>query len=169
MTRARLRDDYSYLNPGRYGASLSDTSASSVPAVLDDLCTGGTAGNPNGIGPGSGGGLEPGGPGSVLPTVTIRERFNTGYDPDGNPMWAWANVVEDAAAIYWVERTEADDRAGLATEKAEVTLLYSISRPQIRETATVLTGDGRRWGISKIDRFPDRIVVSISRVDDDGQ
>lgn len=167
MTRARLRDDYSYLNPGRYGVSLSDTSGSSVPATLDNWCSGGTAENGNGIGPG--GPTDPGGPGKVLPTVTIRERFNTGYDPDGNPMWAWANVVENAAAIYWVERTEVDDRAGLATEKADVTLLYPISRPQIRETATVLTDDGRRWGISKIDRFPDRIVVSISRVDDDGQ
>jgi hypothetical protein len=167
MPRARIRDDYPALSLGRYGRSSLDLSASSVPVALDDdrVTTG------NGIGmDGSVIIIDPTVPGSgnVFPTVTVRERFQIGHDDDGNPQWSWADTIKDASAIYWVDRTEASDKGGITLEKADVTLLYPISKPQILETATVLTSDGKRWDVDKIARFPDRIIITISRVSDDG-
>lgn len=169
MPRIRIRDDYPASSFNRYGRSSIDLSASSVPAALDE--DGVTTGN--GIGMGGGvivappGTTDPG-YGNVFPTVTVRERFTIGHDDDGNPQWSWADTIKDAQAIFWADRTEASDRGGITLEKADVTLLYPISKPQILETATVRTSDGKRWDVDKVERFPDRIIISMSRVSDDG-
>ena len=152
MPRAKLRDDYGPSPVNRWGISLDDDSESSVPIELDPA-----------------GGHEPQlPPGSMYPTVTVRERVTTGLDDDGNPMWAWTDSVKDVEAIYWVDRTESSDRGEIAVEKATITVLYPRDFAPIRESASVLTSDGKRWSIEKIDRFPDRCQLSVTRVDSYG-
>ena len=153
MPRAMLRDDYGRGPVSCLGVSLDDDSQSSVPISLDPS-DGHTPGVPAG---------------SLYPTVTVRERVTTGLDDDGNPKWSWIDTVKDVEAIYWVDRTESSDRGEIAVEKADITFLYPKDFPPVRESASVLTSDGKRWSIEKVDRFPDRIQLTVQRIDSYGQ
>lgn len=159
MVRAMLRDDYA--SPGGYPdvsrrVRLSDDSHSAVPAVL--------GGYEDAI-PGDGSTITHG-PDVVFPKITVRGRFSTGYDDDGNPVFAWADVVRDQPALMWEERQEGDERANTSTVTATFTFLYPYSEPEIRESATVLTDDGRRWDVTKLVRAPDRYTATVTRIDD---
>lgn len=151
MTRVRLRDDFR--GYPRVRVRLDDDSyPSAVPTRLDDDCAD------------CGGGELPAD--SIYPLLTIRERFSSGFDEDGNPMWMWADVVKDKSMISFETRTEKDDRAGITEVVADMVFLYPFSEPLIRESATVRTSDGYGWRITKIVRFPDRLQVTGNRIDD---
>ena len=159
MVRAMLRDDYAA--PGGYPdvsrrVRLYDDSRSAVPTVIGGLAD---------ATPGDGSTITPTHP-EVFPTITVRGRFSTGYDDDGNPMWSWADVVKDQPALVWEERQEGDERANTSTVTATFTFLYPYSAPEIRESATVLTSDGRRWSVDKLVRAPDRYTATVTRIDD---
>ena len=154
MARAMLREDYgNYYGTGACkGVRLDDDSGSSVQVGIGD----GTGGLPGEIPP----------PANIYPLLTIRERFAAGYDDDGNPAWTWADVVENVPMIAYETREEKDDRAGITLVKAELLFLHPYTAPMIRETATVRTSDGYRWQITGLKRFPDRLQVNATRIDD---
>ncbi|QOP66159.1 hypothetical protein SEA_DANIELLEIGNACE_18 [Arthrobacter phage DanielleIgnace] len=153
MARAMLRDDYgAYLN--RPGIGLDDDSRTSVPAGLrpfpDDTV-------PN----------DPEVPSTTVnPLVTVRQRYQTGYDFDGNPEYGWHPLVTDAEAIQFVSRTESSDTSGLTVVKSTVTLLYTRDLPDVHETATVTTSDGFLWQVTNVERFPDRLQLALERLVD---
>lgn len=155
MPRAMLRDDYAgYYAPGTGGVRLDDDVRSAGKTVL--------APDVDETVPGS---LPAPGP-KINPLVTVRERFATGYDEDGNPMWSWADVISDQSAISFEEREEVSDVSNLTVQTATLLILYPYSAPAIRESATVLTDDGRRWDITGITRLPDRLQLKVERLDD---
>jgi hypothetical protein len=151
-----LRDDYSsYRAPGSSGALLDDDGRSSVQAGLapaNDTTVPGEVGTVN----------------VVNPLVTVRQRFQTGYDVDGNPEYGWHDLVVDREAITFESRTENSDSAGLTVVKSTVVFLYPADQPPVRETATVLTSNGYRWQITGLERFPDRLQLELERIEDDG-
>lgn len=154
MPRAMLRDDYAgYYETAARGVRLDDDVRAGGTATLtptvDATVPGSNLPGPN-----------------PYPLVTVRERFATGYDADGNPMWTWADVISESSAILFEERTEASDSGNMAVETAEVMVLYPYGQPVIRESASVLTSDGRRWRIKSMKRMPDRYQLNIERIDD---
>lgn len=154
MPRAMLRDDYAgYYAPGSGGVRLDDDVRSAGKAVLsptvDETVPGATV-------PGV----------STNPLVTVRERFGTGYDDDGNVMWSWADVISEKAAISFEESEEVSDAGNTVLQKATLLVLYPYGEPAIRESASVLTNDGRRWSITSIERMPDRLQLKVERIDD---
>lgn len=155
MARAMLRDDFgSYYTGSCIGTRLDDDSGSSVQIGIGD----GTGSGPDG------GAFVP--PANLYPLLTIRERFAAGYDDDGNPTWTWADVVDGVGMIAYETREEKDDRAGITLVKADMVFLHPFSAPAIRETATVRTSDGHRWSIDGLKRFPDRLQLEVTRIDD---
>lgn len=154
MPRAMLRDDY---------AGYYDTSVRGV-RLDDDVRAGGTATLAPVVDESVPGSNKPGP--NPYPLVTVRERFATGYDDDGNPMWTWADVISQSSALVFEERTESSDSANMAVETATVMVLYAYGEPPIRESATVLTSDGRRWRIKSLKRMTDRYQLDLERIDD---
>lgn len=155
MPRAMLRDDYAgYYAPGTGGVRLDDDSrARGVAGLAPDVDE-----------------TVPGAlpaPGTrINPLVTVRERFATGYDDNGNPIWNWADVITAQSAVSFEEREEVSDVSNLSVQTATLLILYPYSAPAIRESATVLTDDGRRWKITGITRLPDRLQLKVERIDD---
>lgn len=153
MARAMLRDDYSGAYPeGGRGMRLDDDSLTSVKAGLgyDPVVPGVPVPSPGG---------------SVNPTVTVRERISEGYDDDGNALWSWVAVVADAEAISWEQREEKSDTAAMAVVVGKFTILYPADYPDVRETAVVESG-GHSWSVTGVERLPDRILLSVRRIDD---
>lgn len=154
MARAMLHDDYKFYRASGTGIALDDDSRSSVPAGI------------NGIGYGD---HVPGSPVTnptvVNPLVTVRQRYLKGTDEDGNPEYGWHTLFEDREAIRFESRSEVSDSTGLALVKSSVTVLYPADQPLVRETATVLTNDGNRWQVTKVERFPDRLQLDMERID----
>lgn len=155
MARAMLRDDYgARLN--RPGIALDDDSRTSVPAGLRPF--------PDTTGPNDP--VES--PNRVNPLVTVRQRYQTGYDFDGNPEFGWNPLVTGVEAIQFDSRHESSDSTGLTVVKSTVTLLYSRDLPNVHETATVTTDDGLLWQVTAVERFPDRLQLEIERLEDRG-
>lgn len=151
MTRVMLRDDYGRAGSSGSGIRLDDDGRSSVQSGI---------GNTPDVGYPS----DPGPHSSVGPLVTVRERVTDGFDEDGNPRWAWTDVVTDIEAIAVGDRTEVSDAAGTSTVSGSFTLLYPAEYRDVKESAQVLSG-GKLWDVTKVERFPDRITLHVERTD----
>jgi len=154
MPRAMLRDDYANHWPLTPGVRLDDDSSFAGKVSLSPYADDSVPGSlPD---PGT----------RINPLVTVRERFAVGYDDDGNPAWNWADVISAQSSISFEEREEVSDVGNVSKTTATLLILYPYGAPAIRESATVLTDDGRRWSITGLTRFPDRLQLKVERIDD---
>lgn len=103
-------------------------------------------------------------PVQVNPTLTVRRRWRTGYDEDGNPEFDWADVVT-GVAILWEERTELDDVAGVTHIVARTVILYDGDE-EVVETSIVESSHGGLFRVLSVAQTPDRIEMKLERLED---
>lgn len=118
-------------------------------------------------------GLQPADPGPVQldgasdvlagATVTVRRRLRTGWDDDGNPTFAWGDLV--SGQVLGAEtRRELDPVSGQARWSARVTVLYS--GPALEDpTVEVVDDAGQHWQVTAVAQLPDRIALTMTRLD----
>lgn len=150
MARAILRDDFPTYQPANPGLALDEDSRSSVPAILEGSTD-----------------VIPGTPrpsGEVYPLVTVRERFSTGRNDDGDLLYSWADTVKDASMIFSETREEVNDKSGLTMIRATMSILYARSAPAVSESSTLHTSDGHSWSVLSVERLPDRLVFTAERI-----
>lgn len=154
MARAILRDDFIQYTPPNPGLALDEDFGSSVPAALTPTDGGPIPGTPRPL-PGT----------DIYPLLTVRERFSTGRNDDGDLVYSWAEVIKDASMIYSETRREVNDKSGLTEVEATMSILYSPSAPAMTASVTLRTSDGKAWTVSNVERPAGRLIFTAHRTE----
>lgn len=98
-----------------------------------------------------------------LLTISVRSRAVAGYDPSGNPIWQWADVLTESAVLAGSSRQEIDDVAGTVKVEATVVVPYPSTSAAITETSAARTSDGVVWRITRAVRAGDTYTLTLDR------
>jgi hypothetical protein len=99
---------------------------------------------------------------NITPVLTVMTRLPDGFNDDGDPEYAWFDVVTGEATV-WEERTEREDEAAITRIVARVVILYF--GPPVGEEVSVIAEWGR-YRARKVDQFPDRLEMTVVRLED---
>lgn len=102
-------------------------------------------------------------PGGVYPVLTVRQRSRTGYNDDGIPEFAWADLVT-GTAVAWAQRSEFDSEAGFTLVKAKATIGYD-GPDLVKETCEVVDGADTHWRVTAVRQSPGLLGMDLVRID----
>jgi len=98
----------------------------------------------------------------LLVRFTIRSRTRTGYDDDGNPVYAWDDLL-DQIALKWETRTEIRDGV---TYRAGTLLIGNPDDVTVTEDAIAVDESSREaWRILSVADLPGTTRLTMERVD----